>query len=494
MKKTYRNLLLWASLLLPGLAYAQTGSNPKTEPEKKHVIYANKQQAEEELRAYLEPYWKVRSPLFRYSKTPTFNFVSPDNRFYLGIGGYVTVTGFFDFNNVVNNINLAPFAIQTNKAYREANGNDRARIGAYANLTTIDFRVVQKTGSGDIVGYLNMNFANGNNQGNFASYPQLWEAWISYHDFLLGYNFTTFTDVGAMPPTINWDGYNAEVEVQSMMVRYARELAGGKWKVGIAVELPQQLGVFNYQNQFNPGEVFNSNYTMAYGDAFGVGGAYQIMPDIPAYVQRNFGDEDEPSHIRLSGMIRNLAYRNTISNKVKSDTGWGIQLSGMQKAGDFQFYYNGIYGKGIGTYIEDLEGNNMDVVPTGISAGNLTSGRVKALEAWGAYAVLQYNISPKVFVTGGYSYVRAYPGREFTDLVMSNVPTPLPARTSSDDSSVLASYRDNYRFAYQIIGNVFWNILPNAQLGLEYNYGKRTNLAYEKGQASRLYMQMQYNF
>ena len=65
----------------------------------------------------------------------------------------------------------------------------------------------------------------------------------------------------------------------------------------------------------------------------------------------------------------------------------------MQAYGQFN------YGKGIGSYLNDLSNLNVDLVPDPDN-----EGKMQVLPMLGWYAGLQYNITPNVFVSGTYSY------------------------------------------------------------------------------------------
>ena len=88
----------------------------------------------------------------------------------------------------------------------------------------------------------------------------------------------------------------------------------------------------------------------------------QRFPDIPLYLQYAWNKGD--SHVRLSGILRELSYRDLVAGKNHFVTGWGVQLSAVADiVGGLSFFGHYTYGKGIGYYINDLSGEDYDLVP-----------------------------------------------------------------------------------------------------------------------------------
>lgn len=95
----------------------------------------------------------------------------------------------------------------------------------------------------------------------------------------------------------------------------------------------------------------------------------------------------------------------------------------------------------------------------------------KQLPMLGWYAGLQYNISPKVFLSSTYSMSRLYSEDGY--------PNDLPS---------------TYRYGQYFVANVFWNVTPNMQVGAEYLRGWRTNFDNSTNHANRMNLLVQYSF
>ncbi|MDE6489956.1 MAG: hypothetical protein K2L49_02225, partial [Muribaculaceae bacterium] len=169
------------------------------------------------------------------------------------------------------------------------------------------------------------------------------------------------------------------------------------------------------------------------------------------------------SHLRLSGVFRNLSYRNLISGKNCFTAGWGVQLSGQAELMPaLTVYYSGVYGKGIAQYLNDLEGHGFDLICAG------ENGTMAAPGMTGITGGIRYDISDALFVSASYSQCRLY------------------------DQTHLGG--NTYRCGQYAVANAFWTVFPECQIGFEYNYGRRSDCDRSSNSANRLWASLQYNF
>lgn len=124
------------------------------------------------------------------------------------------------------------------------------------------------------------------------------------------------------------------------------------------------------------------------------------------------------------------------------------------------------YGKGIGQYLNDISNLNVDIVPNPEK-----EGKMQALPMLGWFAGAQYNICPKIFVSGTYSMSRLYSENGY--------PNDQPS---------------SYRYGQYLVANVFWNVTPNMQVGAEYLRGWRTDFSNSTHHANRMNLLVQYSF
>ena len=137
------------------------------------------------------------------------------------------------------------------------------------------------------------------------------------------------------PTTIDFQGPNAYNFNFATLIRYEVSFARRHMTFGVAAELPSVSAT--YGENFKP--------------------IHQRVPDFPMYLQYAWG-ADRSSHLRASAVLRNPYMYKVSKDATTSLFGWGVQLSGTIKCCDwFRMFMNGVYGKGITPYIQDLTGS-----------------------------------------------------------------------------------------------------------------------------------------
>ena len=226
------------------------------------------------------------------------------------------------------------------------------------------------------------------------------------------------------------------------MIRYELPFWQDRMKAGVALEMPSVSGTYNQK----------------YLEM------RQRVPDIPIYLQWAWG-ENRDSHLRASAVFRQLYVRNAVVDENKSLFGWGVQLSGT--IGVFpwmRLFMNGVYGRGITPYLQDLTGSGLDFVPS-----NTNGESIETLPMWGWQAAAQFNITPRMWVSGGYSMVSLERETEYVTA-------------------------DMYKTGTYIFGNIFYALTPRCRIAAEYLYGSRKNMDAVKNHANRVNLELQYNF
>ena len=156
---------------------------------------------------------------------------------------------------------------------------------------------------------------------------------------------------------------------------------------------------------------------------------------------------------------------NMMEENNTSLLGWGVQFSGTIKCCDwFRLFMNGVYGEGITPYIQDLTGSGLDFTPNPEDPS-----LVRMMPMWGWQAAGQINITPRLFVSGGYSTVRVQRSHGYyTD--------------------------DQYKQGQYIFGNIFYSLTPRCKVAGEYLYGSRKDMNSMKNHANRVNVMVQYSF
>lgn len=372
---------------------------------------------------------------YHISGAPRFAIEGKDGKFYLGIGGTAKATVSFDWGNPIDNA----YDFTTSAIPMQPSPGNGGLYQFSAATSGLFLNFVGMPGSKDQVGaYINFNFTGNGNDYGF----NLYYAYIKYRGFTVGYDFSLFSDMAAIPPSIDNEGPNALTAIPNGVIDY-RHSFNPHWSVGIGAELPMVSAT----------------------DGSGTTTVNQRVPDIPAYVQYSW--DKGKSWLRFSGIVRNMMYRDVVADRNRDCCGWGVKMSGSASlCPAVTAYYQAAYGKGITSYFQDLYEGGLDMVPDG-------EGRLKAVEAWGGYIGLQYNLSPSVFATTTYSHLRNYADR-------------YPGGSTD--------WGGQYRYAQYALANVIWNITPQISTGLEYIYGRRVDMDGVSRHDNRIQTMLQITF
>lgn len=374
---------------------------------------------------------ETQSRRFHDPRAPRFVLTDRKGRFALGIGGYVKATGEYDFGGISDDVDFYPSMIPD-----KGENYVRNQFQMDATTSTIFLKLVGRTKRlGDFIVYTAGNFRGG------SKVFELQNAYVSFLGFTIGYDYGTFMDLAALPPSIDYAGPAGQVFYRSTQLRYERAFGKG-WKAGIAMEMPVVDGITNQ----------------------GVNISNQRMPNFPAYVQYAW---NKNSHIRVAGIVRNMTYENRIEQRAESKAGWGVlAASTFNVTQKLNFFGQAAYGRGISQFLNDISNLDMDLVPDPAA-----KGKMQVLPMMGWYAGLRYNITPKIFVSSTYSQTRLY---------------------SENDYPVTPS--EQYRYGQYLVANIFWNVSSNLQVGAEYLRGWRTDFNDQTRHANRLNLSAQYNF
>lgn len=370
---------------------------------------------------------------FEQPYLPQMIFSSRTNKIAFAIGGNVNMRVGYDFKGIVNNRDFIPADIPI-----PGNYNSRQKLMMDASTSSIYFKAVANNSTlGRVVAMFEADF-RGSNTGYT---PRVRLAYVSLYGFTLGRDVTTFCDLNSSPQTIDFEGPNSYTLDYSTMIRYSHTF-GRSFSMGIAAEMPRVSATY--------GETFTS--------------IHQRVPDFPMYVQFNWGRRAN-SHVRVTGLLRNMYYHNQTKGENQSEFGWGVQLSGNIAIGErWNTYINGVYGKGVSSYVRDLKGAGMDLV---VGVDDPTKLRTVPMYGW--MAAGKFNIMRGLSISGGYSEVNVERKTGFWS----------PSQ---------------YKKGQYIFGNIFCHFTPRFEMAIEYLYGTHKNMAGNKNSANRIQAMVKYNF
>lgn len=389
---------------------------------------------------------------------PRFTLVGKDSKFYLGMGANLKMVGDFDWGNPISNPNLfAPSAIpmSTEKGNRSQTLFSIGQSNLYWNFVALP-------GSKNQVGlFFDINFLGSTSHPVIAIH----HAYLKYRGFTAGYIVSTFTDIKADPVAIDFAGPNAITFIRHPNIYYTAKFGKGKmWSAQLGLDMPlAEQSDFTENNRIilnkdKDGNVINKN-----NGAFthnGTSFVHQRMPDIPLFIQRDWANHK--GWFRVSAIFRNLQYNDIVAadTKLRSNFGWGVKASGSTPiVGGLSFTWQGVYGKGVASYIQDLTGEGLDLVPAKDDPGKL-----QTVKTWGAYGTLQYNFGKCCVWNATYSHVRAY-APNFTSKPIGG----------SDGSNSSTDWGEMYKFGQYATTNLIFNVSSFAQVGVEYLWGRRVN-------------------
>ena len=403
-------------------------SEEKVEKERA-LIFITGDNVPTELKVTVDLFKESESPYFQDPRAPRFIMVDRKNRVAFGIGGYVKATTSYDFAGIANDIDFVTYDIPVPKG-----DFNKSQILMDASTSRLFFKLVgQNRVLKKFSAYIETDF-RGNNYS-----LRLRQAYLSFRGMIMGQTWSTFVDLAAIPPTIDFEGPTASVAARNVQFRYSIPFKD-KWEFAIALE--------------------NPNYSATLNDYVQI--AKQRCPDIPMYLQYKWKNG---SHLRFSGILRGMRYNNLLNAQGRTAFGWGVQMGGLANmSSKFTLYYQGVYGKGISKYINDLGGNNLDL------AISENGGELKPIPVAGGVMGLQYNILDNLFASVNYSYLRLF-----------------------DDGDILYS-PSMYKQGQYLAANMFMTLDNDWQFGVEYLWGARKNQDDMKSYANRIQIMAQYNF
>lgn len=368
---------------------------------------------------------------FRHTQdpeAPTFLFMSKSSQMLMGIGGVVRMRAWYDWGGAIPGNGFMPYLIPIPE-----NKLSTRKLGTTPAGTALFFQMLGQSKFGSYRLYIEANF-NGYGGRDF----HLKKAYAEFRDFTVGYANSTFSDPGAMAPTVDAQGAANKLAKTDVLVKYMPTI---KDRFTIAVSLE------------NPSSKINSTdgETAATSD---------WMPDLAAFLQYQWS---QGQHVRLAGIIRTLGYCDLIAGRNHNVASWALQLSSVAHPWvPVTTYATVNYGRGYGSLLNDMLAGAYDLIPD-----NGTPGRMYAPYSYGYCLGVQYNFTPMLFASCGFSQAHYLPNR---------------------------AAPSEYKYGWVADINIFWNILPRLQVGAEFDYGKRMNFDGAHRYAHRIGAMCQFSF
>jgi hypothetical protein len=346
------------------------------------------------------------------------------------IGGFVKANMALSFDTIGSQDSFIVGTIPTNEQ-----DQGESAVNLTVSQSRLNFDLRDKTQLGALRAFIEADFAG---EGDVF---RLRHAYGQFRDFLIGKTDSTFSDAGARPEELDFEGINGEINVRQTQIRYFPKI-GKDWNLLLSLEDPQP--------EINNGEGITQN------------------PDVVISIRR---DWFERWHIKTGLLLRRIRASWDIDPDVKDDTnGWAISLSGKTAIrlwhpnDNFLFQLNG--GRGYGRYINDL--NSISEVDGGQDAVFNPNGKLKALPVFSGYLSFQHWWNEALRSTFITSFVNV----------------------NTFDFQPENAYDNTQRLS----GNLIWSPSSRVDLGSELIWGKRKDKNNASGSAVQLQMSAKYRF
>ncbi len=434
MKNTLRIIMTISCAMVGIVAVAKSHEETHLDSIKQShkVIVIDKHEAPnpDSLKALLDIYYYDQFRHAQDPKVPYFLFMSKNNNLVMGIGGLVKVRGWYDWGGVVNNSGFYPYDILVPR-----DNAHRRKLDASAGGTALFFQVLGKHHTfGDYQLYIKGDF-NGYQSHGF----HLKDAYATINDWTVGYASSTFSDPVGTAPSVDDAGPSAYLQRTSVLIRWMHTFKD-HWTIASSLELPDSyVGA-------------NDSTTETTNDWF---------PDIALFGQYQWANRE---HIRLSGILRVLPYRNLMTQTNKSIVGWGVQLSTKFTIFDPLIIYATVNtGKGYGSFSGDLSMGDFDLInnPNDI-------GAMYAPLSFAWLGGIQYYFTHNIFASATICQERL-----------------LPKYTIDPQT---------YKYGQYGAFNVFWDLTSRIEVAGEFNIGRRKNFNGESSWARRISILAQFSF
>ena len=383
---------------------------------------------------------------------PKFALRSNNNSFMMTVGGQFNFIVGGDMGNDLYEQDGAGISFTTNAIPVPSKEGHRGDFYINPLNGFVDMQVVAFANTDD---ELSAYFKVGTN--GVSTSLALQRAYVTYRGFTGGLKLTLFQDdYACQPPTIDPEGPSGCVSAAAYELSYKSKSYDG-FRFAVGLDVPTYYSSLGYYR--------GHDYPKLDGEQVSTE-VNQIMPDIPMWAEYSFS---QWNRIRLSGIIRNFAYKDMLANTMRHETGWGVMLSGnVQPSSKWILYYQAAYGKGIGNYIQDIAGHDYSYIPQ-----DDAPGRMSASPMLGAIIGVSFTPTSKLQFNAMLSEARIWDVADYANA---------------------GSEADNYKYAVYGAVNCFYNINSFVQLGVEYLYGRRQTWNIGGANDSRLQAQVSFTF
>lgn len=316
----------------------------------------------------------------------------------------------------------------------------------HARQTRLFFDTATPFGDKELKSHVEFDFALaaaplGAQRATNAYTPTFRRGFLTYGNWLVGQEWTTFQNPGHLPESTDFVGpMDGAIFVRQMMIQYRQPLSS---------ELSLYLAAENPQTE-----------TMTTTAPALVDNDQDRMPDLVA----KLAYKGKLGEIHVAGLVRELSYHsNGVGDKAMA---WGVTTGGkipFGPKGRHDVRFLATYGHGMGRYF------TVGYAPDAIYDSAIAN-QLYVVNNFAGFAAVKLGWTPTVRST----FMVGYQHADYPDAIAA------PALANVE--------------AYSFAGNLFWSPVKNLDLGVEYRHAQREVVSGLKGQMDRVEMSAKYTF
>lgn len=325
-------------------------------------------------------------------------------------------------------------------------GQSSRDIIGHARQTRLAFSTSTPLGGKEIKSVVEFDFALaaaplGAQRATNPYTPTFRRGFISYGNWLVGQEWTTFQNPAHFPETTDFVGpMDGAIFVRQMILQY-RQPWSADWSLYLAAENPQTETI--------------TTTSAALGD-----NDSDRMPDLVA----KLAYKGKAGEMHVAGLYRKLAvHANGMGDNAN---GWGVSAAGkvpFGPQGRHDIRFSATYGQGMGRYF------TVGFAPDAVY-DPAVADRLYVVDNFAGFAAIKLGWTDNVRSTVMAAYQKAwYP---------DGIALPGLANVAS----------------YSVAGNLFWSPVKQLDLGIEYRHAEREVASGLTGQMDRLEMAAKYTF
>ena len=378
-------------------------------------------------------------------------FKIPGTDTTIKLNGFVELDAIYDFDGAIENIRGSDWASFLPDQPFDDGERDENRLYMTARTSRVGLTTTTPVGANSLVVRVEGDF-NSPSAFNYSTEAttngtnfRIRHAYGEYAGLLIGQTWSTFTDLGSLPDTVDFNPHGGFALARSPMIRYALPVGGGS--LALALENPQSitLGAASFV-----GDPADNSVT--------VGRERDRFPDAIASLTIPFSF----GHVNARAVALEYQGRNA-AGVSDSKWGWGAGLSGSLKLGGADTVVWSVQGgDGIGRY----------TFQTLLQGGWLVGDEVQTWK----------NVAYHVGLT-----------HKWSDALRSNVIWSQTFVESDDELEALIPTLANERIDALFV-NTFMSPMKSTEFGVEYAWGKREVFDGREGTQHRVNALVRYNF